>query len=222
MLFGPMQESTTRSVVIPDVSPKAFQYFQRLVYHHHPQLTYDITVHVLYLGQKYLMPYLIQECRDHALQCNQLSDFYKVLNSIAAYAPNTFDGFLADFLSKCKFSKNYDNITMMEHNAMAKLPVYLMQKMMKSRMIHTEQSKYIHSRQYCKVNVNAVGASTTTSLNGIARSNQSWQQLFKQHFVNLIDFSRIKSGMFSGARSALTILSIVSSLLFPPRLLTIN
>lgn len=201
MLFGPMKESTTRCVVIPDVVPKAFQYFQRLVYHHHPQLTYDITVHVLYLAQKYLMQYLIQECRDHALQCNQLSDFYKVLNSIAAYAPNTFDGFVADFMSKCKFSKNYDNITMMEHNAMAKIPVYLMQKMMKSRMIHTEQSKYIHCRQYCRVNTNEVGGATSntlSSLDGIGRRNHSWQQMFKQHFVDLIDFSRIKSGMFSG------------------------
>eukprot|EP01083_Nonionella_stella_P135281 411541_1 len=181
MLYGSMQESLSEAqVIIPDVSPLAFQYLMRLVYNHHPQLNHDIVIHVLYLAQKYLMDVLVQECKDYALLVDQLSDFYKILHSFTYYPPSTFDTFLSQFLLKCKCNQNYKSIRkIMEHNKFVKLPIYMIQILVKSKLITTEQSKYIHCKEYCRIN------STVLS--------DKWQPLFKLHFRNLIDFSRIKS-----------------------------
>ena len=191
MLFGPMKESLTENqVIIPDVHPLAFRYFQGLVYSQHPPLNYDVAVHVLYLAQKYLMEVLVQETKNYILSVDALTDFYKILNAITGYPPATFDPFLSHFLLKCKYSSNRnhvnDNVSkIMEHNKFMKLPIYMIQKILKSKLIRTEQSKYIHTKEYCQINIKK----QQQGHKGIS----AWQQLFKAHFMNLIDFSRIKS-----------------------------
>eukprot|EP01084_Bolivina_argentea_P294935 507621_1 len=178
MLYGSMQESISNNqVFIPDVSPVAFNYFHLLIYSQTPPLTYDIVIHVLYLAQKYLIEVLVSECKDYTLLVNKLTDFYSILNSFAYYPPSTFDSFLSQFLSKCKCIKTNIISKIMEHNKFMKLPIYMIQRILKSKLIPNEQSKYIHCKEYCKRN----------------NDNNNWQKCFKQNFSNLIDFSRIKS-----------------------------
>jgi len=233
MLFGGMQESQAENqVIIPDVVPDAFHFLTKLVYSYHPQLNYDIVIHVLYLSQKYLMEVLLQECKEYALSVNQLVDFYKVLNSFTAYPPSTFDSTFSvnEFLIKCKYSNQkkkhehnqcryrYKNvIKIMEHNKFMKLPVYIVQRIMKSKLISTEQMKYIHCKEYCRVNANDTTHRQHNHLHhnllsvvaAEEHSNHSvqWQCLFKQHFMSLIDFSRIKSDFLLSTIRADAILS---------------
>lgn len=186
MLFGSMQESLSENqVIIPDVSPKAFKYFNLLIYSYSPQLNYDIVIDVLYLSKKYLMMILMKECKDHILLTNNLSDFYKILQSYIKYPPSTFidsdDNDLIDqYLLKCKYLKintKQHILSVFQSNLFLKLPIYLICKIIKSKSIFIhEQNKYIYLKRYC-LNID----------------NTNWQNIFKINFLSLIDFSRIKS-----------------------------
>ena len=186
MLFGSMQESLLENqVIIPDVSPKAFNYFQLLIYSHSPSLNYDICIDVLYLAQKYLIDFIVKECKDHILLINNLNDFYKILNSFILYPPSTFNNLFEEYLLKCKYlkiknKKKQHTVNIIKDNKFIKLPIYIIQKIIKSKQVYlSEQSKYIYCKKYCM------------DMND--ECNDDWRNVFKKNFLNLIDFSRIKS-----------------------------
>eukprot|EP00485_Elphidium_margaritaceum_P009568 CAMPEP_0202700928 /NCGR_PEP_ID=MMETSP1385-20130828/14049_1 /ASSEMBLY_ACC=CAM_ASM_000861 /TAXON_ID=933848 /ORGANISM="Elphidium margaritaceum" /LENGTH=482 /DNA_ID=CAMNT_0049358219 /DNA_START=295 /DNA_END=1743 /DNA_ORIENTATION=- len=247
MLFGSMQESLSGTqVFIPDVAPEAFNFFHLLIYGAAPPLTFDIVVHVLYLAQKYLIDALAAECKEFCIAVNHLNDFYNILHAFTRYPSLTFDTFVPQFLSQCKFTnvapcppsssssssspspsawytlsplstQNHRNVMkIMEAKGFLNLPIFMVQHIIKSGLVSTEQFKYLHCRQYAQhcctqsdnddnVSQRIDVADTETcsqcprvesvvdSASNHATKQSEWQIFFKQHFMSLIDFSRIKS-----------------------------